>query len=132
MSDPRLVALMDRKKQDQRSALMKAKGIVAQGGVVNFCPFGCDDTQLDEHGYCKHLIGFTNDKKFYEPMVWDATRQCRVVRVKMTVDEDGKPVPQLEPCQKGDKFVEISVSSRVYRNTEALLALAEAKPAKAK
>lgn len=130
MADPRLTALMDRQKQDKRSTLMKAKAKVAQDGVVNFCPFGCEDSQLDEHGYCKHLVGFTNDKKFYEPMIFDPTRQARVVRVKMTVDENGKPVPQLEPCQKGDKFEEITISSRVYRSTEAMLALENQKSAK--
>jgi hypothetical protein len=132
MSDPRIESMMDRQKKDQRSPLMKAKAQVQDGGVVNFCPFGCEDSELDQHGYCKHLVGFTNDRKTYEPMVWDSGRQARIVRVKQTVDKDGKPVPVLEPCQKGDKFVQISISSRVYRNTEATPELLDVKPSKAK
>lgn len=34
--------------------------------VKNLCPFGCADTQLNEHGYCHHLIGWTQDRKTYE------------------------------------------------------------------
>jgi hypothetical protein len=124
--------MMDRVKKDQRSPLMRAQAMAPTGGVVNFCPFGCTDEELDQHGYCKHLIGFTNDKKTYEPMIWDGVRQSRIVRVKMVQDKDGKPIPQLEPCQKGDKFVQVSVSSRVYRNTEATPELLDVKPSKAK
>lgn len=120
MADPRLEDMMQRQKKDKRSELLRAQSMSTTGAVVNFCPFGCPDEDLDQHGYCKHLVGFTNDRKTYEPMVWDGLRQARVVRVKMTQDKDGKPVPQLEPCQKGDKFVSISISSRVYRNIEAM------------
>ena len=42
--------------------------------VDNKCPFGCTLEDLDDHGYCKHLVGFTNDKpgiaKDYEPLKW--------------------------------------------------------------
>ncbi len=122
MADPRLTDMMDRQKQDKRSDLMKAKALAPLGGVVNFCPFGCEDRDLDDHGYCRHLVGFTNDKsKGYEPMVWDAMRQARVVRVRMEPGADGKQTPMLEPCQKGDQFVQISISSRVYRKTDEAL-----------
>jgi hypothetical protein len=33
----------------------------------NHCPFHCKDEELDEYGYCYHLIGFSNDKKTLEP-----------------------------------------------------------------
>jgi hypothetical protein len=34
----------------------------------NHCPFGCGDSDLDSHGYCDHLIGFTNDGQTFEPL----------------------------------------------------------------
>lgn len=41
-----------------------------KGQVVIFCPFGCvHGADLDEYGYCRHLVGFTNDKKTYEPIL---------------------------------------------------------------
>ena len=30
------------------------------GAVKNHCPYGCTADVLDEHGYCHHLVGFTN------------------------------------------------------------------------
>ena len=52
------------KKRDPRSefekAVEKADGEVR---LVLACPFGCgeaDGPQLDEFGYCDHLVGFTN------------------------------------------------------------------------
>lgn len=43
---------------------------MAQSNQVkeNHCPFGCETEKLDEHGYCHHLVGFTNDKKVFEPV----------------------------------------------------------------
>lgn len=35
----------------------------------NYCPFGCLTEDLNDRGYCKHLAGFTNDKKVMEPLV---------------------------------------------------------------
>jgi hypothetical protein len=33
----------------------------------NHCPFGCQDHELDgDTGYCRHLVGFTNDGKLGE------------------------------------------------------------------
>lgn len=32
--------------------------------VVNHCPFGCE--KVDEHGFCFHIVGFTNDGKTVE------------------------------------------------------------------
>ncbi len=40
----------------------------ALGQVVNYCPFGCQDAELDERGYCRHLVGFTNNGKEYEQL----------------------------------------------------------------
>jgi hypothetical protein len=38
----------------------------ALGQVDNHCPFGCSMGDLDEYGYCGHLVGFTNDGKVIE------------------------------------------------------------------
>ncbi len=37
-----------------------------QSDIKNHCPFGCQREHLDEHGYCAHLMGFTNDGKVFE------------------------------------------------------------------
>lgn len=34
----------------------------------NHCPYGCGLDQLDDMGYCRHLAGFTNDRKTFEPV----------------------------------------------------------------
>jgi len=120
-------------RKDMRSELLKAQARAGAGEKVNFCPFGCEDEQLDEHGYCRHLIGFTNDKKNFEPMV-RVKRGRKVVRVRkegtgefvrdMEEDDEGNPVmveeeimkPVLEPVLSTDKLVQISISYRVYRD----------------
>lgn len=48
----------------------------ALGHVPNYCPCGCGREDLDEYGYCEHLVGFTNDGKTIE------TIQKRLRRVK--------------------------------------------------
>lgn len=121
--------VIDRMKNapDTRSELMKAKE-KAMSGKVNACPFGCDFKHLDEHGYCKHLIGFSNDRRTFEPMVRDQQNRRRLVRPKMKTvqevaeyDDDGKPVmadvrePMLDKILPGDVLVRISTSYRVYR-----------------
>lgn len=64
-----------RKRFGHLTPLMAAKA-ASKGDVVNFCPYGCEDHQLDENGYCGHLIGFVNaGQKYYEPRVNDATGQ---------------------------------------------------------
>lgn len=51
-----------------------------QGQKENHCPFGCSLEELEENGYCRHLVGFTNDKKVFEPLV-----------PIMVPDHNGKP-----------------------------------------
>ncbi len=110
MADPRLQPVQNRK--NPLSKLMKAKAESTNGEKVNACPFGCTIEDLDDNGYCHHLVGFTNDGKAMEPMVVDEKTQKRVVRVPL---KDGKPI--LAPVLKGDHLEPISVSSRVYRDT---------------
>lgn len=33
----------------------------AERETKNHCPFGCSRADLDDNGYCHHLLGFTND-----------------------------------------------------------------------
>jgi hypothetical protein len=99
------------------SRLMLAKGRTGTGEKVNFCPFGCATDELDEHGYCKHLVGFTADGKTLEPMAADERGRRRV---------DGG---RREPVLKGDVLERITTCSRVYRD-EKKADDREKKPAK--
>jgi hypothetical protein len=84
----------------------------------NLCPFGCvhGDEGVDEHGYCRHLVGFSNDGKTFEPFA-----------PMMAKNEDGRLVENgrrftdgRDPQKVGpnDRLVQISVSYRVYRRQE--------------
>jgi len=133
------------------SPLMKAKMATAheEGGKVNACPFGCQVVDLDEHGYCRHLIGFTNStpeqcqagEGLYEPMV--RRMDGRVVQVEREkikeqgVDHEDKKkrwswgkatLPKVLPS---DVLVRITSSYRVYRNDPPAAPKAE-EPAKPK
>lgn len=94
------------------SPLMAAKAQNRTGEKVNFCPFGCEDADLDDHGYCKHLVGFTNDQKTYEPM-------------RESKNADGSAGPrkvygsESKQVLKTDQLVQITTSYRVYRAAEA-------------
>lgn len=121
---------------DLRSDLMKAKGLSQDPGKVAFCPFGCNGRQMDDNGYCRHLVGFTFDspekaKKglaTMEPMV-RGYRGSRIVQVPMKVDPDagggvdfqGRSlmVPDLPAVLKTDVLVQITTSYRVYRDVDA-------------
>lgn len=120
MADPRILGPQQRKAN--LSPLMLAKQGAVSGEKVNFCPYGCTDEEIDENGYCRHLIGFTTDGKNMEPMRYNE-RGLRQVIVKY-VPRDGQPgkdakaVPVLEPVLKTDQLVQITVSSRVYRDVD--------------
>jgi hypothetical protein len=34
--------------------------------VKYLCPFGCMEDRSDDNGYCRHLVGFTDDRKTVE------------------------------------------------------------------
>jgi hypothetical protein len=87
------------------SELMVAKSRAALGEKVNFCPFNCGLEDLDDLGYCEHLIGFTTDGKTLEPMVADSRGRKKVLGGK---EHEQKVRPT-------DKLIRITVSSRVYR-----------------
>lgn len=85
------------------SPLMRLKQTTTTGEKVNVCPFGCTADDIDEHGYCCHLVGFTNDGRTMEPM---------------KLNEQGKRFvhgAKKEPVLASDQLVQITVSSRVYR-----------------
>lgn len=118
--DPRLEAVDP--KKTKLTPLMWAKSRASSGRLVNACPFDSNNAHLDANGYCRHLVGFSNDGKFYEPLVMGA-RGHRVVQCNMIEDEElsepgGEPylIPELLAVQEGDLLIPISVSSRVYRN----------------
>lgn len=118
--DPRLEAVDP--KKTKLTPLMWAKSRARSGNKVNACPFGCMTQHLDENGYCRHLIGFTNDGQFYEPMIRGAAGR-RVVKCDLEKDLE-LSAPGEEPVmrqvllavEEGDYLVPISTSSRVYRN----------------
>ncbi len=126
MADPRLLSPSERRMAV--SELMKAKAANTTGEKVNFCPFGCGDEELDDNGYCRHLVGFTNDGKTFEPMVRKGGRRVvQVHRDRVEVVEGGEKTfefgpPVLEVVQKGDQLVKITISSRVYRDVGKELA----------
>lgn len=103
-----------RPKQANHSELLKAQAVARQTGhTANLCPFGCTSQELDDFGYCRHLIGFTqpqNPKQFETFMPPDKEDGMRR-RV------DGK---QIRPVKPGDVVVPISsaAGSRVYRDVD--------------
>ena len=107
MADPRIEDIRARKAN--LSDLMVARSKASLGEKVNFCPFGCADEQIDDKGYCPHLVGFTTDGKAMEPVV------------QMTPDFEGASTyvavlgSRRELVRKDDELVRITVSSRVYR-----------------
>ncbi len=122
--DPRLDS-DPTKRKSPHSRLMQATLANKEGKVLNFCPFGCEGEDLDHMGYCDHLVGFTNDRKSYEPMeIQDGMRivqlrrpliETKTRRGKL-VQREGPPI--LEPCLPGDKFEQITTSWRVYRDID--------------
>lgn len=102
--DPRKFGPQQR--QARHSKLLRAKKkATANNQVVNTCPFGCRDHQIDQNGYCYHLIGTSDDKRTYEPMVLKNGARWT----------DGR---KREKIQDGDHVVRISNNFRVYRDIE--------------
>jgi hypothetical protein len=115
-------------KQEKLSPLMKAKQKSAVGIKVNACPFGCENDDLDDNGYCRHLVGFTvpGDKNTMYPrkpiMVQTSIAVINGKRVSKSAEDSeyigvrNKP----EPVLKTDRLVLITVCHRVYRDVDAV------------
>lgn len=108
-------------KTDLRSKLIRSKERAA-GMVVNACPFGCKSHQLDAEGYCKHMVGTTEqgdaaEIRVYFPMVWreDAKKPGQLsTRYRFTDGSNPKPL------QAGDRLVRVTTCYRVYRQNYEL------------
>jgi hypothetical protein len=92
------------------------------GRELNHCPFGCTDAELDERNYCAHLVGFTNDNKRIELLIWNHRNQP-VVTCK-TVQKVGKKDVLVNPeypqkTESGTHMMKLWVSARVYRDCTA-------------
>lgn len=104
MADPRMYGPQQR--QANHSPLMRALTRKSQGEVANFCPFGCEDHELDENGWCGHLVGFYNGGNTYEPRIRRKADRRIIVSGKARL-----------PMQKGFKLVRITTTARVYSPT---------------
>lgn len=99
--------------------------IVLDAEIKNHCPFGCQE--VDERGYCRHLIGFTNNGRTLEPIIQIKDKEGELTG--LVVVRGGKKTQEV---LKGDKLVNPVhiqkdaqgllhnanewVSSRVYRD----------------
>jgi hypothetical protein len=104
----------------------EAKGELAKQ-KANYCPFGCATEDIDEYGYCHHLMGFTNDRLTYE----QTRRLYRHNEDGIPYDTGYRITNEPVECKKGDVFINPErpqivnnavhmakawVSDRVYRN----------------
>ena len=89
------------------SPLMQALQRRSMGAKINFCPYGCENKDLDDHGYCKHLVGFTTDRIDFEPRRYDDVWNRYIV--------DGS---KKQPIQKTDHIERITSTYRVYRDVD--------------
>lgn len=106
-----------RAKSANYSPYMKAILAANHGEVINACPFGCQDEELDEHGRCYHRIGVSPDGEHIEPEVIREDGKV-VVRPAYEVRK-GKRRPKLELVDKGrHELVRVTTSYLVYENRE--------------
>ena len=98
--DPRVAAL-------PRNAAAKPKG-----SIPLLCPFGCGRKEVNESGYCKHLIGFTDDNHNMELRQPQITKNGDDTGYEKVGTRRAKVLPT-------DWIVEMnSPTSRVYRDVD--------------
>lgn len=108
------------------------------GKKTNLCPFGCQDHHLNEHGICRHLVGYTVDGKTYEPLVRKKGRYIvQVPRTSVPLPkihpddeqefEDGPP--QVKDVEATDTIRWIGSQGRVYRPAPGEKPIAAPEPA---
>jgi hypothetical protein len=123
----------------------------ALGEIINYCPFGCPKEDLDEYGYCRHLVGFTNEPKVGGKVETIQPRMRKDPETKQLIDTGEKFVSgskkhkHLAEVFPGDKLVNPQspqldqgivhmksawVSSRVYRATPVAAPAELPEPAK--
>lgn len=125
--DPRVAGMANPlNRRDGRSKFFKLQSSLMPGNVVNACPFGCGDDQLDEKGFCYHMVGFCNSDRDGKPLR-EYEPLCRM-RMQ-SPNQPGKIVDRgntlmvlggkehRQPLQKGDVLVRITNSFRVYRKS---------------
>lgn len=89
-------------------------------GTDNHCPFGCEVSELDDHGYCDHLVGFTNDGKVIEKVFRDDKGITHVSSKKTDeVQKADKLVNPERVIEEGaiKRIAKSWVSDRVYRRS---------------
>jgi len=88
-----------------------------QSKLIVYCPFGCEVEDMDDQGYCHHLVGFTSDNKIFEPL------SRRKDGRPMVTHKGRQPVLKTdvlvnpETRNKDGSIAKAGVSSRVYRKT---------------
>ncbi len=136
-----VIGIRERESKNHLSPLMKRLSSNAFGNVVNVCPFGCKDHELDDNGHCEHLVGFATPTKRevaleegpanYEP-VGIVNDERAVIGFRWEGPGKGrkrKLVLNQLPIQEGDKLIQGTVSYRVYRNVPKDSAGTPASPA---
>lgn len=108
MADPRTTG--PQMRSANYSPLMRALSRKSLGEIVNFCPFGCSNDNLDELGFCGHLVGFYNGGQTYEPRIPQKTKAGRVMRI---ITDGSKRCPM----KQGYRLVKITTTARVYSPT---------------
>lgn len=102
-------------KPDVRTAFKTLLDEADEPKSVNACPFHCEPSDLDELGYCCHLVGFTN-AKIPEGVVKNPSGVVEVLSAPDAVLRRRSILRgQNVPLEAGDVLVRITTSSRVYR-----------------
>lgn len=74
----------------------------------NHCPLGCGKDQLDERGYCCHLVGFTNQGKKLERLQYN----------DQPPEEEGKKVRSMIAVQVRHDMLEPVLRTDILVNPE--------------
>lgn len=97
-------------KKANLSPLMTALESAQEGEVVNACPFGCQDEELDRLGSCVHHVGTTLPvPRDQAPTHFETLEEPDLQGNRRT---NGKNVQKV---RKGDKLFRITSCYRVYR-----------------
>lgn len=112
MADPRIQAPMQR--NPKRSPLMEAQASTTNGDIVNACQFGCETEDLDDKGFCRHMVGFADPKipGMFHPQTPRYSNDGDEV---ISVFTDGSNPQKL---LQSDVQVRVTNSLRVYRDVD--------------